>query len=187
MTREELIKRLVENRNNAASFLDSVNKKIEKRFEKDVNKVIKRAINDFYRTFKPDYYKRKYSLRSMYKLTIKDGEYTIDYSHKYTDKTHRASNEYIFNLVFVKGWHGGAPGIADHKVEQWREHPNPGIPYWRLPPPGGDNVPYTDWGRRAKQDKPPIERIDEAVDAYEEEFKSIRKQIFKEELIKWLR
>lgn len=193
MTREELIKRLNENRNTVDSFLNKVNKEIENRFEKDVNKIIKRAINDFYESYKPKYYRRKYSLRHMYKLTVGNGVYVIDYDSKYTFAKHRAENEYIFDLVFMEGWHGGAPDIDESKVEIWGEHPSPGTPYWRRPPrpweddEGYQHPPYTEWGREAKQDEPPIERIDKAIDSYEKEFKTIRKEIFKKEFKKWLR
>lgn len=193
MTKAELIERLKKKINTSDSFLEKTNKKIEERFEKDVNKIIKRAISDFYDSYKPRYYKRKYSLKYMYKLTIKNGEYTIKYSHKYTYAKHRADNKYIFDLVFMKGYHGGAPSIAADKVDRWGEHPNTGIPYWRYPPKpwedenGEMQPPYTEWGRKAEQSDPPVQRIDEAVDAYEEKFKTIRREIFKEEFVKWLK
>ena len=69
-------------------------------------------------------YKRKYDIRNVFNLDVtRDGEFIFELGHEFMQKKHRVSNEYIYDKMFVEGWHGGAhdgPG-----------HPDPGKNYWR--------------------------------------------------------
>ena len=83
-------------------------------------------------------------------------------------KGHRLGAETLYEQVFVKGWHGGAP---DNKrsPKMWGKHPKPGTPLYRRP----GRVPGTNaWWRYAKWDtskkvtisaNPPAESITKGI------------------------
>ena len=193
MTREEKIAWLKKKEKQLNTLTKNINKELDIKYTKDINKIIKKAINDFYSTYRPKYYKRKWSLKYMYDFKSTKGDILLDFDAKYTRAHHRVDNDYIFNLVFMQGYHGGAPSIAADKVDRWGEHPDTGVPYWRFPPKpwedenGEMQPPYTEWGRKAKQDKSPMDRINEALDKYEEDMPGIQRDIIKKELKSWLR
>lgn len=179
MTRNEIINYMIKN---SKAIVKQINSELDKVYEKDLNKIIKRAIDDFYHTYKPKYYNRQYSLKYMYKVTSKDGFIDMDFSTDYWHGNHRLGNEELFNLVFIEGWHGGARNIDSSKIEQWGEHPEEGVPYWRTPHPN-----YTQWGYRAKNDLSPMERIDKALKVYEGKISSIQDGVLIKEFSKWMR
>ena len=177
-TKKEIIENMIKN---YKTIVKDVNSELDKIYVRDLNKIIKRAINDFYGTFKPKYYKRKYSLKYMYNVTSKNGFIDMDFSGEYANAQHRLGNDELFNLVFIGGYHGGAKSIADNKIEKWGMHPKEGVPYWRTPYPN-----YTEWGYPAKQDVSPMERIDDALNTYEKQLPSIQDEVLIKVFRKWM-
>lgn len=193
MTQKEIINLINKKRKTIGDVRKKINKELDNRYVAEINKIIKRAINDFYGTFKPDFYKRKYSLRTMYKVTSENGNVNMTFKGSFSKVSHRLDNEKIFDLVFMEGYHGGAKGIHPSKVESWGEHPSTGTPYWRRPPKpwedeeGKLHPPYTEWGRKAKQDESPMERIEKALEIYYEKKEPlIQNEVIDIELEKWL-
>lgn len=180
MTPTEFIEFLNKKRKEINKLTKMVNNELDIRYTKDLNKIIKRAISDFYSSYKPRYYKRKYSLKYMYKVTSENGVIDMDFDGEHSFAYHRLDNDKLFNLVFIEGWHGGAKYIKDSKVEEWGMHPDPGTPYWRTPHPD-----YTEWGYRAENSESPMERIDKALMSYETKIESIQDKILDKKIDEW--
>lgn len=194
--REELEKFLNNKRKDLKNLKKQIHKELDKKYTKDLTRITNRAIDAFYSAYKPKYYKRKYSLRYMYKIESKNGKVSMNFGGKYTTAKHGhggkiLDNEYIFNLSFIEGWHGGAKDIRPDKIERWGEHPETGIPYWRTPPmPWEDDngemqPPYTEWGIRAFNSKSPNEIIDEKLKEYKDKLSDIQNNIIDAEIERW--
>lgn len=163
------------------SIAEQIDLKLSARYEKDLKRIINRAIDNFYSSYHPKYYSRKFSLRYMYKLTPNGASVDMDFGGEFTHAHHRLDNEKLFNLTFIEGYHGGAPGIDEKKVEKWGAHPNPGVPYYRTPYPE-----YTEWGYRAVKSKAPMDLIDDAIDAYNGTVSKIQREIATPIIKKWI-
>lgn len=199
------------NRTQVGKLVKTLNKQLDYMYKKEIEeKIIKKAIEDFYDDYPPHLYKRKYSLRKAYKFTVKNGCYTIDFNYRYMKKHHRASNAYIYNLAFISGYHGGATSISEKKINKWdnlginNRHPSPakyyggdipisgGTPYYRTPPkPGVDEngvwrPKYYQWGEPAEKSEPPFKKIIKEIHEYEKTIPDKKKIMFKNEFIKWL-
>ena len=148
---------------------------LETQCQKDITKLIKRAIDDFYHTYKPKYYKRKYSLKYMFRVNgTRDGSLEIEYGGELSYAHHHESNDTIFDVVFVQGYHGGSPYGVDR--------PAPGIPYWRTPYPH-----FTEWGIQAKPDKSPMDRKTEKLNKYKDgRLIELQNEKIKQAYMNWL-
>ena len=89
------------------------------------------AVEDWYMSFNPDYYERTESLLNVYDIQPQIGTINV---HLRSDELggHRASNDYIYEYMFILGYHGGAISGP--------EHPAPGTPYWRT------GLEFSKWG-----------------------------------------
>jgi hypothetical protein len=122
------------------------------------------SIEQFYDDYTPKMYNRQEGLLKAYRINS-DGTYEFDENlitgrHRINDK------EYLYNLAFREGYHGGAkdgPG-----------HPSPGIPYWRTPPHPGmmyleeyDELCYVNrwalWGKQAVRTTPILSIVDDKI------------------------
>lgn len=65
------------------------------------------AVEDWYMAYSPISYDRTESLLNVYDVQPSIGKINV---HLSSDELggHRASNDYIYNLAFIQGWHGGA-------------------------------------------------------------------------------
>ena len=135
-------------------------------------KKLKEALEDaaryeiarWYAEYDPHLYNRQRGLYHAYKITTDVFSYDIEFGPEFMDEAginHRATNEYIYNLAFMEGYHGGAKYVRDGKVQRGSEpHPNPGTPYWRTP--AGK---YTHWFEDpAPMGESPYERVNRAMD-----------------------
>lgn len=173
MTITEYKKFLEQKIKEAKSIEEKIDGEIVERFQKDLKKAVNKAIDTFYHSYSPKYYKRKYSLRYMYKITSGKNRITIDCDPGYTFAKHRMSNDDLYNLVFREGYHGGVPdGI---------NHPSPGIPYWRTPHPH-----FTEWGIPAIQTESPLQMIKQNIKTYEETMDAVLDEVITIEMEKWL-
>lgn len=96
------------------------------------------AVSAFYRSYRPKYYDRTYSLRYMIYPNIINNMFSFEIGPDVPIYTgwHRVNADYIYENTFKQGYHGGAINGP--------EHPRPGVPTWRWPYPE-----YTRWGRKA--------------------------------------
>ena len=145
--------------------LQEMDEKYSQRLKKDLEEVCLSVVDDWYSDYIPNSYRRKKNgLRKAYKVKVKGGEYSVDFSAGYMREKHRVSNEYIFENSFMKGWHGGAD-----KANKGPVHPYPGTPMYREPWPY-----YTRWSYVAEWSEPPYEvmneRIDETVEKIGEDY-----------------
>ena len=141
---------------------------------KDLNNIFVACIDRFYADYEPLFYhRREGSLYHTYKLTNKNGIVSRDFGAQYMPQSyehkHRAPNQYIYDQMFLQGYHGGAHTIDPSKEEQWGIHPKDGTPWYRTPHPSrGVKNPYNRWSERAAaQSKPPAQDIIEQLEQYE--------------------
>lgn len=144
----------------------------------DIDEMFVYSIDKFYKGYKPLYYRRKKTLYSMYKITKGKKRVSWDFSGDYAPEVHRVSNEYIYNIAFEQGYHGGANSIDSSKEEQWGKHPSPGTPYWRTPIPKPGNTPWIKWSRPAFKRVPIEIVINQQLKLYEKSKNAFGKSIF---------
>jgi len=168
--------------NNIEEATKKINEQLDREYEKDIKALMDQAVQEFY----DDYtdlrgYKRKHDLFNAYRVSVKGLEAYIKTSSEFMKKRHRADNEYIYNMAFISGWHGGAPYVNDVEDSVWGVlHPNPanyyggdkpidgGDLYWRTPMKPKE-IRYSRWyGTPANQASiSPLERIKELLADYE--------------------
>lgn len=115
--------------------------------QKNFIKLRNEAINAFYGSYSPKYYKRSYSLRYMIYGEINNNIFNVAVGNEvpsYHGHHHVGDEEYIYINSFQHGYHGGAIDGPNH--------PSPGTPYWRKPYPQ-----YTRWGHAAPSGPSPYD------------------------------
>ena len=144
------------------------------------------AIDAFYNSYEPIYYKRRFSLyRAWHAINDPDGSivgtvptddgWSIDEDLLISANIIGARTgagmrsglgvEELFKQAFEEGWHGGAKTIDDDKVAVWGKHPKPGVPYYRKPgmvtyDNGVSKMhKYGKWGRRARKMRTPPRKM----------------------------
>ena len=160
----------------ANKVLDQAFPEFLKKVEDNVRKIFDDAITAFYHDYLPNVYDRQYD---MYKLLVVDDSDQDKIAFEFRPEELEFNNRYngedgLYDQVFRKGWHGGADkgdytsvyrsfssDSGDMVVST--PHPNPGVPYWRVPVPY-----YTYWGRPAEIMSPsPLELIQKNIKQYE--------------------
>lgn len=125
------------------------------KYGKQCKSALELSIEQFYDDYTPRVYKRQEGLLKAFRINP-DGTY--DFDSKLIAGHHRVSNDYLFDLAFQRGYHGG----ADKNKNGWYAyHPETGTPYWRTPVPE-----YTQWGRKAEQTTPILAMVDEKIAIY---------------------
>lgn len=121
------------------------------------NQIVRTAIDSYYDSYDPKVYKRTESLYSVFhpEFTRTGFDLVFDESRF---KGHRADDEYIYNVMFKKGYHGGAPHNGGY---YWR-FPSPNIAYEMGVPP---YCVWYPWGP-AVQSESPWEAIQEEWNEY---------------------
>ena len=177
-------------------YIDKCLTEIQKSFNKIKYKHLGK-FGSYYRNYIPEYYNRRYELYKIPRIEIdRDNEtFQTYYDSERLTKWYRIykklgptlGKEYIYQLSFVDGFHGGArSGPPDDGG-----NPFPGNkdkPYWRTPPPPEEfPIRYSKWGNPAVKTRSPKMLI-------EDDFKNaVPKIIFKygnqfqEEVIKKLK
>lgn len=117
-----------------------------------VKTIIKNVISDWYSKYTPSkYYHRKDRLYKSIKV-IKSGTsvtYDLDFS------LYGEDNDYVENLVYEEGWHGG--------LKTGKGHPDGKTPWYSYVKDNGWRV----WLRPAKQSFSIKEQIDEKINTYD--------------------
>ena len=140
--------------------------------------------------YKPRYYHRTYDLYNIPRFYInkKDNAWSFEFDESKMSHWHRVfkkdkGREYLYNLTFAEGWHGGAEYLGSNPAKGYDEpHPEPGVPYWRTPHldrgkfiPG---VTYAHWTENpAARSESPRDAI---LERFEAESEEITQRILKE-------
>ena len=113
--------------------------------------IFRTAIDVYYDSYSPFVYERTESLYSVFKPRKTKNGFKLFFDARYMKGGHRVDNEYIYNVMFKKGYHGGAPHNGDY--------------YWRWPSPRtlheSGIPPYSMWylWGPAVQSESPWDRI----------------------------
>ena len=185
ITLKEYAKILDKAINDIDDTVDKIHKELDREYQKDIKALMDQAVQEFYDDYTDLHaYKRKYDLFNAYKISVHNLEVTIKTGAEFMEKRHRADNEYIYNMAFVSGWHGGAPYVNDIDDSVWGvPHPKPakyygdidpdkpiqgGDLYWRTPMKPKE-IKYSNWyyHRAAKASISPLARIRELLADYE--------------------
>lgn len=126
---------------------------------KDIDYICRTSIDAYYEAFTPNFYKRTESLYKAYRVKIDRNDVVIKLGGEFIPDTHRVSTDYIYNMMFKEGWHGGAP----------RPDFDDGNLYWRSPAKKNDGMPpFTFWGQIAPRTEAPFVMIEKRVNNYAE-------------------
>lgn len=147
--------------------MEKISDKYEKLLRDELNYIAESTVDRFYEDYDPSSYQRYGDIYNTYKITVTRDEYEvnceIDYGYQYM-KHHGDLNSYLFDIVFEKGWHGGA--------DNGFMHPEPGVPWYKDLPEGYD------WLRRAARSDSPYEEMDYKIAEYIEKWnKQFRNEI----------
>lgn len=145
-----------------------------KDLEADMKALFEKTIDEFYDDYKPreGEYIRSHSLYALLRTELslgdEEGEQGLFIDFDPGEMSHYrngyAGDDGLYDLVFRRGWHGGADKISDEKQAKWGVHPSPGTPYYRKPKKAG----YPRWGRKAERMSPsPLNRMKQYVREYE--------------------
>lgn len=97
---------------------------------KDISEQSHYVIDEFYRDYTPQMYKRTFGMKNLFRPSMKRTEkgYRVEfiYSVDYLTTEHR-SNEDVFKGSFIDGFHGGKFAYGYLKISTPRMQPSP----WR--------------------------------------------------------
>lgn len=119
----------------AGELKDTVDDVIRDTFEDvayDLDLEFSHCVDAFYEEYSPVYYRRTYALYEGYKIDRGNNGLSINWE---TDGSlipdwHRESPQYIFDLTYIKGQHGGGinNGLYRNGFEGWGDPAEPGVP-----------------------------------------------------------
>lgn len=158
------------------NYIDSLAKSVTQ----DLKKIARTSVDLWYESYDPIYYTRTNSLYKAYKVEqTSKNTITFFMGSEYMPKTHRVDStgatrngeSYIYQTMFVEGWHGGADYISDLKIDEWGNHPMVGTPWYRTQHPSqitSDEIPWKEWSNYgANWSKSPRDMIMSEIDNYE--------------------
>lgn len=123
----------------------------------DISEIIETCIDRYYKEYTPKFHKRRKSLYKVYKLYHDSNRFEWNFGSEFmpdfSSEHHRAPNEYIYEWMFERGYHGGAHTISPLKVAKWGEHPRDNTPWYRTAPPVFEIPPYTRWSEGGTKSK----------------------------------
>lgn len=123
-------------------------------YKNKVESIYKDVVDSFYGDYTPHYYDRTGDLYKLLEIEVgKQRAKPIIHKERLWPSNDGIDADGLYDLVFVGGWHGGAPSGPDH--------PSPGTPYWRAPYPQ-----YYEWYRPAYKSPSMWENLVENYDAY---------------------
>lgn len=83
--------------------------------------IVRGAVDAYYGSYGPQVYSRTESLYSVMEVQETGDGFDLMFGGEYMKGSHRVGNDYIYDVMFKKGYHGGAPHNGDY--------------YWRWPSP----------------------------------------------------
>lgn len=155
---DDIINSIINRANNA---LKDAYKEALPKIEKNVKKQWKSAINEFYNSYNPIYYSRSYSLYNLLSTRITSDNIYISTDSNNLNGSYRVDDDYIYDIIYKEGWHGGATDGID---SFGKYHPKPGIPYWRTPTPI-----YSHWGNQSIKTVSPFDLFNKKLESIREE------------------
>lgn len=148
---------------NAIEKLERAMKEKPMKLIEDIGEEAKSIIAHWYAGYpSPIYYRRNRSLYRAYKLEQDGVDVSIKYGPEFLEDASYAyhqSTEYVFDTVFVGGYHGGSVG-TDKRTGVVAD-----VPTWRTP-----FKKYTRWSSPAPQDSPPRDEIEQAAQKLMDEY-----------------
>lgn len=151
--------------------LSQITTKYADELRDELNSIAQSAIDDFYDDYTPNTYNRHGDIYNTYKVTVEIDEFEINYKVDFDPKYmqyHGGIKDYLFNIVFEEGWHGGA--ISGNG------HPDPGTPWYRnlgaisqarkLGIDSSGLSPSSFWLREAERSNSPYETIKSNMNKY---------------------
>lgn len=133
---------VINNLKKAKAQLEKMNKVYPKRYVEELYLIGDEVITQWYSSYDPFFYDRRGSLYEMFEVKLDGTNYIV----KFNNDNLGGFEEYIYNLTFIEGYHGGARGGENH--------PKDGVPYWRTPYPF-----FSRWGRPALRSFSPYYRM----------------------------
>ena len=129
-----------------------INNHFDKKAKKDLEQIARLAIDQFYESYNPIYYRRYGDLYNAYKAKADRESWEILYDDSYMQFSHHQDNEIVFHNTFELGFHGGS----------WGKDTDFSNPHWRTP-----YLYYTEWwDDEAAHSVPPIEIIEKEYEEY---------------------
>lgn len=116
---------------------------VKERLE-ELNNLMQDSVSEFYDAYTPHVYDREYRLYDV--VQVRTDERKTDFKVVYMAEflpPYDVAEEYIYDLIFLHGYHGGA---TSGKTKAGVEHPDGKTPYWKKPVPT-----FTEWGKKAKK------------------------------------
>lgn len=101
-------------------------KEIAPKVAKDLERIAREAVIEFYGSYGPRSYERRETLLNIFTAGYNGTSVYIDFDSSKTSGRN-IGGDYIYDLVFKQGYHGG----ARYGIEKY-PHPEPGIPYWKF-------------------------------------------------------
>lgn len=158
--------------------------KLIEELNSDLDYICRTVIDDFYSDYMPNkrtgvdpvYYNRTYDLYNVYKINVDLDKWEVEFSPSFMHFNHHQGNDYVYEIAFVQGYHGGSYG---------KDTPIPRTPYYRGPYPE-----YTNWTTPAKRSLSPKEQMEdltqECMDTAFEKFEKLlhRESVLTEHLTK---
>lgn len=127
---------------------------IEPDVKAKVKEIFDKWVDNYYASYSPRYYSRTNGLKNAYICEVYGNILVFESDASMLGGSHRIeSKEYIFDHMFLEGWHGGANSGPNH--------PAPGELYWRTP-----FKEYTRWGSIAASSAAPGPHIQSEVRNY---------------------
>lgn len=154
---------------NLDKIAEMVSKDLAEAQEKDVKRIFNEAVEDYYDNYNPTVYGR--DSKGLYDLLVFESDETGSYAGYDPDNigydwfrkdginNESGFKQYLYDITFLQGYHGGADKIAANKEEKYGVHPSPGTPWYRRPVGY-----YIDWGIRSQKDSvPPVKIVRDKV------------------------
>lgn len=158
---------------NNGKFENDFSKSLYGKQSIDLSNIMQHCVDVYYNRngetagYTPKKYKRKLSLYEMYKITQNGIDYRVQTGSQFTDIEHRVDNDYIFDKMWMEGWHGGA--TYSDKLDMYGNPYPPGYEMaYRKTPKGGPR--FALWHTMPVVKTKPIEKMaEEEINAYEDD------------------
>lgn len=128
----DAIKRIIDN---AKAITNELNRRLARAAYRRIKEICLESVREYYASYHPHMYNRRKSLYNAYDIGIRNGDTLLfELGPDLMTEWHRVSSDYIYEVMFKEGWHGGARDSNRDDRKDFAKHPNPGTPYWRMPP-----------------------------------------------------